>query len=104
MPNLGVDIIQSQSQRHPMSPNPNMPDMDCIREHIALYPGVKFGFTIYRLTYSSNAQWARFMDHLNTRVRLNLEEEGNGDVFLYIDWDVQEDPGLDDADEETVRE
>lgn len=80
-----------------------MPDIDCIRDFIALYPGVKVGFTIYRLTYNDDEAWARYMDHVNTRIRLNLEEQGDGDVYDHIDWDVQEDPALEDADEETVR-
>jgi hypothetical protein len=79
--------------------NLNMPDIDCIHEHIAIYPGVKVCFAIYRLTYSDDARWARFMHYLNTRVRLNFEEQGNDDVFPHIDWDVQEDPELEDVDE-----
>jgi hypothetical protein len=39
------------------------------------------------------------MHYLNTRVRLNFEEQGNDDVFPHIDWDVQEDPELEDVDE-----
>lgn len=44
------------------------------------------------------------MRHLNERVRLNLLEDGDGDVFDHVDWDVQEDPLLQDADDSTVRE
>jgi hypothetical protein len=44
------------------------------------------------------------MHHLNERVRLSLEEDGDGDNFPHIDWDVQEDPELRGADDETVRE
>jgi hypothetical protein len=84
--------------------NSKMPDIDCIREQLSMYPGSKLGFVIYRLTYSDDAQWARFMSHLNTRIRLDLEEEGNGDLFSHIDWDVQEDSELDGAFDETVRE
>jgi hypothetical protein len=43
------------------------------------------------------------MHHLNERVRLNLSEDGDADIFPHIDWDVQEDPSLQDADDETVR-
>jgi hypothetical protein len=43
------------------------------------------------------------MDHVNARVRIDLENDGDGDVFEYVDWDVQEDPVLQDADEEMVR-
>jgi hypothetical protein len=92
------------SSIHSTQNNPKMPDIDCIREQLSLYPGSKLGFVIYRLAYSDDAQWARFMSHLNTRIRLDLEEEGNGDLFSHIDWDLQEDPELDDALYETVRE
>lgn len=44
------------------------------------------------------------MSHLNTRVQLSLEEDGNGDLFPHIDWDIQEDPELDGALYETLRE
>jgi hypothetical protein len=44
------------------------------------------------------------MHHLNTRVRVDLENDGDADVFAHVDWDVQEDPALQDADEETVRQ
>jgi len=74
-----------------------MSDIDCIREQLSLYPGSKVGFVIYRLTYSDDAQWGRFMAHLNTRVRTTLERDGDGDIFPHVDWSVQEDPGLDEA-------
>jgi hypothetical protein len=82
-----------------------MPNPDCasIRGQVERYPGCKIGFVVYRLAYTDDVQWAQFMQHLNTRTRLNLEEEGDGDLFAYIDWDVQEDPSLQDADEAEVR-
>lgn len=82
-----------------------MPDQDCvrIREELSRHPGSKLGFVIYRLTYSDDAQWARFMDHLNTRIRLGLEASGDGDLFPHIDWSVQSDPKLQDADDDQVR-
>ena len=69
-----------------------------------MHPGSELEFVVYRLTHSNNAQWARFMSHLNTRVQLSLEEDGNGDLFPHIDWDIQEDPELDGALYETLRE
>lgn len=74
-----------------------MPDIDCIREQLSLYPSSKLGFVIYRLTHSDDEQWTLFMTHLNTRVRTSLEEDGDGDIFAYIDWTVQEDSALDTA-------
>ena len=43
------------------------------------------------------------MSHLNTRVRLNLEADGGTDLFPRLNWSVQEDPSLDEADAEEVR-
>ena len=43
------------------------------------------------------------MRHLNTRTRLNLEERGDNELFLQVDWDVQDDPALQDADDDEVR-
>jgi len=78
-----------------------MPDIDCIRGQLSLYPGSKLGFVIYRMTFVGDAQWTRFMSHLNTRVQRGLEETGDGDIFPYVDWDVQEDPDLDESHYET---
>lgn len=82
-----------------------MPNPDCvsIRDQVKRHPGCKVGFVLYRLTYSNDAQWAQFMQHLNTRTRLNLEERGDSDLFPHVDWDVQDDPALQDADDDEVR-
>lgn len=34
------------------------------------------------------------MDHLNIRVPLDLEEDGDGDTFPYVDREVQDSPFL----------
>lgn len=54
-------------------------------------PAAKWGFIVYRCTYESDDEWARFMQYLNTRVRTGLEEAGDGDLFDRIDWQVQDD-------------
>lgn len=43
------------------------------------------------------------MEYLNTRILLDLEETGDGDLFQHINWDVQEDPELEEAEEPEVR-
>lgn len=44
------------------------------------------------------------MSHLNTRVRLTLEEDYEaGDLFSRIDWNVQEHPSLNGASVKQVR-
>ncbi|KAF3000784.1 hypothetical protein E8E13_005467 [Curvularia kusanoi] len=68
-----------------------MSDLDHTREVLERNPGLKWGFVIYRCTYESDSEWARFMDLLNTRVRLNLEEEGGLDLLDRLDWCVQDD-------------
>ena len=50
----------------------------------------KWGFVVYRCTYESDDEWARFMQYLNTRVRIGLERDGDGDLFDRIDWQVQD--------------
>lgn len=80
-----------------------MPDIDSIRHYLASYPGATVGFTIYRLTYTNDEAWERYMHHLNERVQLSLGEEGDGGIFASIEWDVQEDVLLKGSDDETVR-
>jgi len=83
----------------------NMPDLDCVslREEIQQNPDIRLGFVVYRLTYTDDAQWERFVDQINSHIRLNLEEDGEGDLFQFIDWDVQEDPALQDAGDDDIR-
>jgi hypothetical protein len=52
----------------------------------------KFGFIVYRCTYGDDEKWARFMTYLTKSTQMRLEEEGLGDVFEHLDWNVQEDP------------
>jgi len=52
---------------------------------------------MYRTTYQDDDQWTRFIDHINTRVKLQLEAEGDAELFPRIDWCVQEDATLDGA-------
>ena len=80
-----------------------MGDIAIIREQLNKYLNSKWGFVIYRCTYQDDAQWKRFMEHLNTRTRRGLEEEGAGDLFDRIDWSVQDNPQLRDASEEQIR-
>ncbi|KAF2689351.1 hypothetical protein K458DRAFT_384001 [Lentithecium fluviatile CBS 122367] len=45
------------------------------------------------------------MEHLNTVVRLELENSYNSDdLFPRLDWNVQQDPALDEASADKVRE
>ncbi|OSS43557.1 hypothetical protein B5807_11748 [Epicoccum nigrum] len=68
-----------------------MDDLKDVREVLQRNPGLRWGFVIYRCTYDDDEKWVRFMNHLNTRVRLNLDEDGSGFLFDRIDWAVQED-------------
>lgn len=82
-----------------------MDDLAEVREALHRNPDLKWGFVIYRCTYEDDAAWARFMEHLNTRVRLNLQEDGAEELFERIDWDVQDDRDvLDGAGPNQVRQ
>ena len=81
-----------------------MDDLAQTHDVLERNPSLKWGFVIYRCTYESDLDWARFMDLLNTRVRLNLEEEGGLDLLDRLDWSVQDDRDvLDNASPGQVR-
>jgi hypothetical protein len=81
-----------------------MGDLTHVRSVLSRNPNLKWGFIIYRCTYTSDTQWAAFMSYLNTRVRRNLEAAGAGNLFTRVDWDVQEDRALEGAGVGEVRE
>ena len=59
-----------------------MDDLEQVRETLQRNANLKWGFVIYRCTYDNDKNWARFVDHLNTRVRLNLEEDNAGNCLV----------------------
>jgi hypothetical protein len=71
--------------------NLKMDDLAQTRNILKRNQDLRWGFVIYRCTYESDSDWARFMDLLNTRVRVNLEEESSLDLFDRLDWCVQDD-------------
>jgi hypothetical protein len=73
-------------------------DCDSIREYLSRHPDHKIGFVVFRLTYKDDAQWAKFMDRLNSELKNRLEKYGEGDLFAYIDWNVQDDPSMEGLD------
>lgn len=83
-----------------------MDDLKYVREVLERDESLRWGFVIYRCgAYDDDGKWQRFMNHLNTRVRLNLQEGGAEDLFDRIDWAVQEDEEeLEGAASSTVRE
>lgn len=82
-----------------------MGDLKRIREVLERNAELSWGFVIYRCTYDDDEKWARFMEFLNTRVQLDLQDEGGGNLFERIDWAVQEDrESLDGAGPVAVRE
>lgn len=80
-----------------------MEDVDRMRKILAEDPNIKYGFVVFRCVYGNDKAWAKFMWHLNERVRRALKEEGAEELFERIDWCVQEHPRLCFADEGNVR-
>ena len=66
-------------------------DMVRMRSLLEEDPTAKWGFVVYRCTYESDDEWARFMQYLNTCVKARLESSGDVDLFDRIDWQVQDD-------------
>lgn len=74
-----------------------------LREKIMRYPDAKFGFVVYRCTYKDSESWDKFMKYLDAHTRWQLDEAGIGDLYSRLDWNVQQDPRLEDASEREVR-
>ena len=66
-------------------------------------PTAKFGFVVYRCTYGNDADWKLFMDALNAQAQNTLEANGMDALHSRLDWNVQEDPALDEASYDEVR-
>ncbi|KAF2242217.1 hypothetical protein BU26DRAFT_524407 [Trematosphaeria pertusa] len=59
-----------------------MYDLNSVRDMLEANPDSKWSWVIYRTTYGDDAEWERFMNHLNTRIRLKLEAEGTATCSL----------------------
>lgn len=71
-----------------------MSALNRIRSMLQNNPEAKYGFVVYRCTYSNNAKWERFMQYLTAQAKSALEVEDATDLFEKLDWNVQEDSGL----------
>jgi hypothetical protein len=76
-----------------------------VNDMLNYYGLQKWGFIIYRCTYDDDGAWDRFMHHLNARKDAALIDTYD-DKFLaqHLDWNVQQDPALDHATTDQVRE
>tara|TARA_R110002060_G_scaffold32702_6_gene43343 strand:+ start:1151 stop:1441 length:291 start_codon:yes stop_codon:yes gene_type:complete len=66
---------------------------------------LKFGFMIYRCTYSDNAAWALLLSIIEREATERIENLGPGRDWLgaYLEWTVVKDPTLDGAAQEEVK-
>ncbi|PVI04320.1 hypothetical protein DM02DRAFT_669142 [Periconia macrospinosa] len=78
--------------------------MDRIRKILESNPDAKLGFVVYRCTYADDEQWNCFMEYLNAQAQSALKEYNLGDLSSRLDWNVQQDPTLNDASLEQVRD
>lgn len=76
-----------------------------IRDMLNYYGLTKWGFIIYRCTYGDDGAWDRFMHRLNAHKDDALIDKYD-DKYLahHLDWNVQQDPSLDRATKDQVRE
>ena len=62
-----------------------------VRESTQLYSPPKWGFVIYRCTYSSQARWDEFMSAIKNDLNQYLAADEDKDLRDTIDWTVVED-------------
>ena len=76
-----------------------------IRDMLNYYGLTKWGFIIYRCTYGDDGAWDRFMHRLNAHKDDALIDKYD-DKYLahHLDWNAQQDPSLDRATKDQVRE
>ncbi|KFY80068.1 hypothetical protein V499_01043 [Pseudogymnoascus sp. VKM F-103] len=65
----------------------------------------KFGFVIYRCTYSDDAAWTQLLSLIQREAQEAIKELGPGRDWLgaHLEWTIVEDPTLDDATQEQVK-
>lgn len=66
---------------------------------------LKFGFLIYRCTYSDDAAWTQLLSLIKREAQEVIKELGPGRDWLgaHLEWRVVEDPTLDGATQEEVK-
>ena len=51
----------------------------------------KFGFTIYRVTYGNDEDFARFLELLTAHLHARLDRDKNGhEIKDFLHWDVRD--------------
>jgi hypothetical protein len=68
-----------------------------LRIRLLSNPDSKLGFLVYRCTYASDEDWSRFMEFLDKTVRQSLVNAELEDVLDRLDWNVQDDVSLEEA-------
>jgi hypothetical protein len=70
----------------PAKPSPSLMtttrfnDCETVRTIVSIDPALKWGFVVFRCTYGEDEAWKKFMDHLNTHVRLKFIKDGCEDM------------------------
>ncbi|OBT62289.1 hypothetical protein VE03_08597 [Pseudogymnoascus sp. 23342-1-I1] len=66
---------------------------------------LKFGFVIYRCTYSDDAAWTQLLSPIQREAQEHIKGLGPGRDWLgaHLEWSVIEDPTLDGATQEQVK-
>lgn len=69
-----------------------MSDARRIYEHFWLDPDGTIGYVIYRVTYKSDEEWARFLRRLDHYARARIEMSPEPELIRdRVQWDIRED-------------
>lgn len=88
MEDAGDNLANYLARRRPRSPSARCPTMsrhnnmaDMIEQHTQQDGHKIWGFVMYRTTYSSDEQWARFLERLDVETTRRFEDDNGLDVL-----------------------
>jgi hypothetical protein len=67
-------------------------EAEAIRDDLDRHPDGKFGFTVYRVEYGNDADFAVFIDRLTAHAHAKLDDDDTGDQIKdLLQWDIRDD-------------
>lgn len=83
--------MQNTQRRGYLTEHDTKTEAEAIRDSLEDYHDGKRGLTAYRVDYSNEEDFLRFMELLTRYARVNLDNDDTGDQIKgLLDWNVQD--------------